>query len=497
MNQALPLSVDAPTEGATDPHALGPMLKALTENAHALKQIFNDINLKFDNILQRVDDFQSRTPHEHCQSALDDFQIWVENLRREIEGHRQWIDQGLVLQRRLSEIASALTCIDTGPFYRSLIENLPHYYFCKDREGRFIFANALFCGSLGKLPEEIVGKTDYDFFPPHLAEKYRRDDRWILETGRVLSTIEEHVVGRELKKKRWVQVIKTPIRGHDGSVIGTQALFWDITSQKLQQSVTLVLAEPTTLRDATAEILRAICESMGWDFGALWIRNRDSQMLRCAETWHVPTAEFAEIEKFSRRSCFRCGEGLSGRVWADGRLIWIPDIDTWVPEALGEAEFPQASIATRIGLRSAIGFPILLKGEVLGVLEFFSRDILQLRDPESKDDLLPVMDALGRQIGQYIERKRAEEERDHSLGLIQSIIDSSNSAIYVKDCECRYIFVNSWYAELFQCNQWAVKGKTDYDLFPARLADMYRENDQRVLRYGEPLEFEEVALHRD
>jgi PAS domain S-box-containing protein len=77
-------------------------------------------------------------------------------------------------------------------FYHSLVTNLPHYYFGKDREGRFVFANALFCESLGKSPEEVVGKTDNDFYPPHLAEKYRRDDDWVLETGKTLETIEEY-----------------------------------------------------------------------------------------------------------------------------------------------------------------------------------------------------------------------------------------------------------------------------------------------------------------
>src|SRR5262249_7523516 len=145
----------------------------------------------------------------------------------------------------------------------------------------------------------------------------------------------------------------------------------------------------------------------------------------------------------------------------------------------------------------AVGFPILLRGEILGVLEFLSRDILRLRDPEPGGDLLPVMAALGSQIGQYIERKQAEEDRDRNLELIQDIIDNSPDAIYVKDPKGRYLFANRWYEEVLHCDRWAVKGKTDYDLFPARVAAAFQENDRRVLQEGEPSEYEETVPQDD
>jgi len=114
--------------------------------------------------------------------------------------------------------------------YQHLVEALPQMILCKDLEGRFTFANQRFCQELGKPLEEIVGKTDFDFFPRELAEKYRSDDRRVLETGEVLDVVEEHVTPRG--ETLYVQVMKSPLRMHDGSIFGLQGIFWDVTERQ-------------------------------------------------------------------------------------------------------------------------------------------------------------------------------------------------------------------------------------------------------------------------
>ena len=117
--------------------------------------------------------------------------------------------------------------------YHSLVETLPQNIFRKDLEGRFTFANQQFCKILGRPLEEIVGKTDFDFFPRELAEKYQRDDRRVMQTGKPYETVEEHQPpGRD---KIYVQVVKTPLYGADGTIIGLQGIFWDITQQRLAE----------------------------------------------------------------------------------------------------------------------------------------------------------------------------------------------------------------------------------------------------------------------
>jgi sigma-B regulation protein RsbU (phosphoserine phosphatase) len=117
--------------------------------------------------------------------------------------------------------------------YHSLVETLPQNIFRKDTEGRFTFGNQQFCKVLGRSLEHIIGKTDFDFFPRGLAEKYQRDDQRVLETGTPYETVEEHQPPGG--GKIYVQVVKTPLYGTDGKPIGLQGIFWDITQQRMAE----------------------------------------------------------------------------------------------------------------------------------------------------------------------------------------------------------------------------------------------------------------------
>src|SRR5439155_8369368 len=168
----------------------------------------------------------------------------------------------------------------------------------------------------------------------------------------------------------------------------------DITERKraeqrlmAQHTVTQILAQAATLQGATAKILQVVCECLVWDVGVLWSLDKEAGVLRCVEVWHKESIEVPEFEATSPGTTFIPGNGLPGRVWFSREPLYIPDV-------VRDANFP----------RAAIGFPILLGSEVLGVMEFFSYEI---RQPDQ--DLLDMMATIGSQIGQFIERKRAEE----------------------------------------------------------------------------------------
>src|SRR5262249_5133689 len=97
--------------------------------------------------------------------------------------------------------------------------------------------------------------------------------------------------------------------------------------------------------------------------------------------------------------------GLPGRVWASGRPQFIQDV-------VLDPNFPRAPIAAREGLHAAFGFPISLEGEIVGVMEFFSQEI---REPDT--ELLDMLGAIGSQIGQFMKRRRVEEELDRFFAL--------------------------------------------------------------------------------
>jgi phosphoserine phosphatase RsbU/P len=126
------------------------------------------------------------------------------------------------------------------------VETLPQNIFRKDLQERFTFANRQFCKTLGKSLEEIVGKTDYDFFPRELAAKYQADDKQVLESRRSFETVEKHQLANG--EKLFVQVVKTPLLGAQGQTIGLQGMFWDITAQKQAEE---------RIRQANAELARS------------------------------------------------------------------------------------------------------------------------------------------------------------------------------------------------------------------------------------------------
>jgi PAS domain S-box-containing protein len=163
-------------------------------------------------------------------------------------------------------------------------------------------------------------------------------------------------------------------------------------------AITRALAECVSLREAAPRVLQAICETLGWEHGALWRVDTGIGVLRCVEIWTAPGARFPEFEATNRSTHFAPGVGLPGRVWASAKPAWIPDV-------VKDTNFPRAPMADREGLHAALGFPILLGPEVLGVLEFFSREV---RRPD--EELLALLAAVGSQIGQFAERRRAEEE---------------------------------------------------------------------------------------
>lgn len=153
-----------------------------------------------------------------------------------ILGHQVMIHLELRVNLKLlaataHEYHSAMEALEQSEaFYHSLVESLPQHILRKDAEGRFTFANGRFCQMLQRSQKEIEGKTDFDFFAPELAEKYRRDDVRVMETRQPLDTIEAN----ETKEghKIYVHVIKTPLYDAFGKVCGIQGIFWDVTERK-------------------------------------------------------------------------------------------------------------------------------------------------------------------------------------------------------------------------------------------------------------------------
>jgi signal transduction histidine kinase len=178
-----------------------------------------------------------------------------------------------------------------------------------------------------------------------------------------------------------------------------------ITDRRLaaQFAVTRALAESSSLSEATPKLLQYICEAVGFELGELWCVNAESNTLHVEGSWHVPAYEVDEFEKAGRKTILFPGIDLVGRVLQSGQPAWIDNV-------VDDSNFPRAIIAERVGLHGAFAFPIPVADHVACVMAFYNRHVVQ---PD--DELLQMFDALGRQVGDFIKRTRAEEERDKLL----------------------------------------------------------------------------------
>jgi PAS domain S-box-containing protein len=118
---------------------------------------------------------------------------------------------------------------DAEARYYSLVESLPLRTWSKDLAGRFTFANRTLCTTFNKHLSEIVGKTDFDFAPQELAEKYQRDDRRVIESKQVFEDVEEFQTSAG--HKLYIQVLKAPVFNSQREVVGTQGMSWDVTER--------------------------------------------------------------------------------------------------------------------------------------------------------------------------------------------------------------------------------------------------------------------------
>lgn len=189
-----------------------------------------------------------------------------------------------------------------------------------------------------------------------------------------------------------------------------------------EHAITKTLADATNLETTTPVILQKFCEHMEADICCLWQLDKLGKKLVCT---HIVTSDKAgDVESFiaeSRRLNFSRGIGLPGQVWEKNAPIWLPN-------TVRGGKFPRATFAATVGLHSAVGFPIKIGKEFYGVIEFFTRRPLM-----SDQSLLNMLEATGSEIGQFIQRKRVEAERENLLLREKSLREQAETASRLKD----------------------------------------------------------------
>src|SRR6266550_2937339 len=319
-----------------------------------------------------------------------------------------------------------------------------------DEESTMLFVNRAAEKIFGYSRAELLGQSLTMLMPDYLRHVHRSGLQRYLELGERHISWEAvdlpglHKTGREI-----------PLELSFGEFSENGRRFFtgiarDISERRrlkrrldAQFQVANILAASDSVAAAAPALLQAIGENVGWEMGQMWGIDRAGDVLRCVAVWHLPLVQVAEFEEASRSRTFGRGIGLPGHIWDAGASEWITDVAT-------DPRFLRGPVAAKAGIRSAFGLPIMVDHEVSGVMEFFSRET-QIPD----QSLLAIMNIIGQQIGHFVERKRAEEERaqiydreQRARQEVEAAIDRMKQVQSVTDVALSHLSMDELLAEL-------------------------------------------------
>ena len=199
-----------------------------------------------------------------------------EQLIKELAEMRQHVAELEALEIKHEQTEEALA--QERNLLRTLIDNLPDYVYFKDTQGRFLIADTAVARLMGAVtPDELVGKTDFDFFPQTLATQYYADEQAVIASGQPLVNREEPVVDQITAEPRWLSTTKVPLRDGQDKIVGIVGMGRDITERKqaeqvLQQSKQQIQNILESITDAFFAV------DNDWHF--MYVNQRGEQILR-------------------------------------------------------------------------------------------------------------------------------------------------------------------------------------------------------------------------
>src|SRR4029450_10468384 len=247
-----------------------------------------------------------------------------------------------------------------------------------------------------------------------------------------------------------------------------------------------VLAESDSLAEASPGLLRTICEAMDWDWGALWSADQEAGRLRCDSFWQASTISVSEFDAASQKSACAPGEGRAGQVWKTRQSVWIADVAK-------DPGFRRGAAAARCGLHTGIACPILLGGEALGIVEFFSR---RIREPDEQE--LATLSAIGSQIGQFTRRKGAEQAVQASEKRFRALIEHSYDIVLLLSAEGTILYASPSVERVLGYAPEELIGRDGYELVhPDHRQSSVRRFTRSVQELGSVITGERLLLHKD
>ena len=290
--------------------------------------------------------------------------------------------------------------------FRQAIENsVPAGITAVDLDGRLTYVNPAFCAMVGWSQAQLLGaRPPFVYWPPEQIESITKELGSLIDGNAPAGGLELRYC-RRTGERISVLVQVTPLKDAFGNITGWVSSNSDITERKeaearlaAEHAITRLLANSSSLEEAGPGILQALLEALGVDLGQLWVMAPDQEALRLCSVQTTSSTDLRSFIEASQQTDLKMGVGLPEQVRQAGRAIWIGSLSA-------EKSFERREAALQAGLQSAMAFPIQNDRRFLGVLEFFSR-----RRLEHQDSLANMMTAIGSEIGQFTQRRHAEEE---------------------------------------------------------------------------------------
>lgn len=345
--------------------------------------------------------------------------------------------------------------------FRSVLHMANDAFISMDSNGLITYWNPQAQATFGWLSSEVIGKPLAEtIIPAQFRQAHLTGVRRFLITNegpilnRRIEMIALHKDGHEIP----VELTVSPIQSAGTFFFG--AFLHNISARKqnelfrtIQLSVTRILVESQSVEDAAKRVLEAIANGLKWQFGAVWVRNSRTEPLKLVECWRESELQAAFESETRKLDAIPLGTGLPSQVSDSGKPALIIDVTK-------DNSFVRSRGAATANIRGAFAFPLTLKGEVAGVMEFFSE-----QPGVAGENLLEAVADIGVRFGMFIQRNNAEknlrtlhqtleqrvEERTRDLFKTESelrlITDMLPMAVTYLDQNMKFLFVNETYAK--------------------------------------------------
>lgn len=375
-------------------------------------------------------------------------------------------------------------------FHAALIDQVEAGVIATDATGTILYWNRGAEALYGWQQDDVVGKPgqelllgpDSDATVAELVQTLSGGDAW---EGEVLVPHRDGAVVP-------VFVSSSAVRDQSGRPIGIVGVVVDISDRKraeariaAQYAVARSLSDAQTLGEGLRGTLEAIATHLDWQYGGFWIIDDRSRVARCTETWHADDVDGDGFDDICYGKQFVRGTGLPGIAWEQRRPQWIADYQV-------EDGLPRHAGFTAIGIRAALALPVLIGGQIVGIIEVFST---VARDPDH--DLLETAESIGSQVGQFIERKRAEGALRESEDRFRTMANSAPVLLWVAEADGTFSwFNNGWLEFTGRTMEQEIGNGWTAGIHPADV-DRCREVYEDALTTRQPFEIEFRLRHHD